>query len=91
MCVHSRMSVWFALALVCMCAGAKCRNVHTALFDPELALQLPDTQQKASYCMSCVFPRRARAQREKGPRSLSPHMDVIRSTVQQNTVQKDWP
>ena len=53
-------------------------HTHTPLFDPELALQLPETQQKASsiHCMSCVFPRRARAQREKGPRSLSPDMDV---------------
>lgn len=53
-------------------------HTHTALFDPALALQLPETQQKASsiHCMSRVFPRRARAQPEKGPRSLFPDMDV---------------
>ena len=53
-------------------------HMHTPLFDRELALQLPATQQKASsiHCMSCVFPRRAQAQREKGTRSLSPDMDV---------------
>lgn len=41
-------------------------------------MQLPEPQQKAlsNHCMSCVFPRRAQAQRENGPRSLSPDMDV---------------
>lgn len=52
----------------------KCAHTHTRtdtltykrtppLFDPDLALQLPETQQKASsiHCASRVFPRRARA------------------------------
>lgn len=63
------------------------------LFDPELALQLPETQQKASsiHCMSRVFPRRARAQQEKGPRSLSPDMDVYSLYGPAEHPQKDWP
>lgn len=82
-CVWAKGVCAFALACQCGLRVLACvRNAemytHTPLFDPELALQLPETQQKASsiHCMSCVFPRRARAQWEKGPRSLSPDMDV---------------
>lgn len=62
-------------------------------FDPGLVLQLPETQQKASsiHCMSCVFPRRAPAQQEKGPRSLSPDMDVYSLYGPAEHPQKDWP
>lgn len=68
-------------------------HTHTPLFDPELALQLPETQQKTSsiHCMSCVFPRRARAQLEKGPRSLSPDMDVYSLYGPAEHPQKGWP
>lgn len=66
MCAHSLVYVQFVR--VCVCVRNAEMYTHTPPFDPELALQLPEIQQKASsiHCMSCVFPRRARAQREKG-------------------------
>lgn len=94
-CVHSRVSVQFARAYVCVlvCVRNAEMYTHACPFDPELALQLPETQQKASsiHCMSCVFPRRVRAQWEKGPRSLSPDMDVYSLYGPAEHSEKDWP
>lgn len=96
-CGRMRVCSRSCVSAVCSCVYVCVRNAemytHTPLFDPELALQLPETQQKASsiHCMSCVFPRRARLIREKGPRSLSPDMEVYSLYGPAEHSQKDWP
>lgn len=74
---------------ICACGRAKSRNVHSRTpFDPELALQLPETQQKASsiHCMIVCFPGEIGLSEGRAPDRFLLTWMFIRSMVQQNTL-----